>query len=163
MSAIADDENLYLLKFADEKGLDIEIEKLLHSQKATLAQGYTKPLNMIKNELNLYFAGKSDSFKTPLSLIGSNFQICAWQALQHIPYGQTRSYKKQAEITGNEKAFRAVANANGRNKLAIVIPCHRVVNHNGAIGGYSGGIKRKEWLIQHEKKNATFKHHNLQA
>lgn len=153
MIAISDDHSLYLLEFADRTGLQTEIDRLRHIHKANIIPGQTEPISMIKEELNLYFTGKLRSFKTPLHFTGSDFQKKAWQALLQIPYGQTRSYKMQAAITGNEKAFRAVANANGANQLIIIIPCHRIINHNGNLGGYGGGKERKAWLLQHEKNN----------
>lgn len=154
MIAISDDSSLYLLEFADRRGLEKEIERLRNRQKAVIIPGSTDPIAMIRQELGLYFSGKLKSFKTSLHLIGSDFQKKAWHALQQIPYGETRSYKSQAQITGNEKAYRAVANANGANQLAIIIPCHRIINHNGELGGYGGGKARKEWLIKHEKNHA---------
>ncbi len=85
--------------------------------------------------------------------MGSPFQIKVWQELLRIPYGQTRSYTKQAETIGQPTAFRAVASANGANQIAIVIPCHRIINLDGNLGGYGGGIVRKKWLIEHEQKS----------
>lgn len=154
MIAISDDNSLYLLEFADRRGLEKEIERLRKRQKAAIIPGKTEAISMINKELGLYFSGKLKSFKTPVHLIGSDFQKKAWHALQQIPYGQTRSYKSQAEITGNEKAYRAIANANGANQLAIIIPCHRIINHSGELGGYGGGKVRKKWLIKHEKSHA---------
>lgn len=154
MIAISDDEILYLLEFADRRGIMQEIKRLRLKKKAVIIPGDTSPITMIKKELDLYFSGKLKEFKTPLYLIGSEFQKQAWHALMQVPYGQTRSYLEQAKATGNEKAFRAIANANGANQLAIIIPCHRIINHNGNLGGYGGGKARKEWLINHEKKYA---------
>ena len=104
------------------------------------------------DKLKSYFEGKLKKFETPLFLLGSPFQKKVWQALLKIPYGTTRSYAAQAVSMSEPKATRAVANANGANQLAIVIPCHRIINSNGALGGYGGGIARKEWLLQHEAK-----------
>lgn len=154
MVAIGDDESLYLLEFADRRGVMQEIERLRLKKKAAIIPGDTPTIAMIKKELDLYFSGKLREFKTPVHLMGSEFQKKAWHALMHIPYGQTRSYLEQAKAIGNKKAFRAVANANGSNQLAIIIPCHRIINHNGELGGYGGGKARKEWLIKHEKKYA---------
>lgn len=154
MVAISDDKSLYLLEFVDCCSVMKEIEQLLLKKKAAIIPGDTNPINMVKKELELYFSGKLKEFKTSLHLMGSEFQKKAWQALIQIPYGQTRSYLEQAQTIGNEKAFRAIANANGANQLAIIIPCHRIINHNGNLGGYAGGITRKEWLIKHEKKYA---------
>jgi AraC family transcriptional regulator, regulatory protein of adaptative response / methylated-DNA-[protein]-cysteine methyltransferase len=152
MTAISDDKSLYLLEFSDLCDLEKEIERLCFKEKAVIISGQSDPISMIKKELDLYFSGELISFKVPLHLIGSDFQKKVWDSLVQIPYGQTRSYKAQAESVGNEKAFRALANANGANQLAIVIPCHRIINHNGELGGYRGGKVRKEWLINHEKK-----------
>ena len=152
MIAISDQEELYLLEFTNKRGLAKEIEKL--RKKTAIIPGNTKPISMIKQELELYFAGKLKVFKTPLHIMGSPFQNKAWNALMKIPYGHTRSYLEQAKITGNEKAFRAVANANGANQLAVVIPCHRIINNNGDLGGYGGGIEKKQWLLHHEKQNS---------
>ncbi len=151
MIAIADDVGLYLLEFTDRRGLEKEIEKLRERKGAAIIPGATVPISMIEKELELYFSGNLKQFKTPLHLLGSEFQKKAWKALIQIPYGQTKSYLEQAKITGNDKAFRAVANANGANQLAIIIPCHRIINSNGDLGGYGGGIVRKQWLIDHER------------
>jgi AraC family transcriptional regulator of adaptative response/methylated-DNA-[protein]-cysteine methyltransferase len=120
--------------------------------KAAIVPGVTEPLRSIELELKNYFEGKLKIFTTPLFLLGSPFQQRVWKELLKIPYGTTRSYAAQATSMGEPKAIRAVANANGANQLAIVIPCHRIINTNGALGGYGGGIARKEWLLQHEVK-----------
>lgn len=151
MLAIASDTHLYLLEFADRRGLENEIIKLRKKYSAAVIPGSNKVLKQITKELNDYFTGKLQKFSTPLMFFGSDFQQNAWRELQKIPYGETRSYLEQAKKIGNGKAFRAVANANGKNQLAIVIPCHRIINTNGALGGYGGGIERKRWLIEHEK------------
>ena len=105
----------------------------------------------IEKELRDYFSGKNLNFQTPIFLLGSDFQKTVWNALQTIPIGQTQSYLEVAKKIGNDKAFRAVANANGANQLALIIPCHRVINANGELGGYGGKKKKKAWLLAHEK------------
>lgn len=155
MVAIADEAVLYLLEFADRSGLAKNIKRLRQKQSASIVPGETLPIVKIRQELKLYFSGQLKEFKTPVFEYGSDFQINAWGALKQIPYGQTRSYLQQAKSIGNEGAFRAVANANGANPLAIIFPCHRVINKNGELGGYGGGVSRKQWLISHEKKNAS--------
>lgn len=85
-------------------------------------------------------------------MLGSDFQKKVWQELLKIPHGETRSYAAQVAAMGLPTAIRAVPNANGANQLAIIIPCHRIINSNGALGGYGGGLARKEWLLQHEKQ-----------
>ena len=153
MLAISDDDGLYLLEFVDRRGLEKEIEKLRAKQKAMIIPGSTKPITSITHELKAYFAGKLQTFETPIHLTGSPFQKTVWEALMKIPYGTTKSYLAQAHTLGKEKAVRAVANANGANQLAIIIPCHRIINSNGALGGYGGGLTRKQYLIDHELKN----------
>lgn len=152
MIAIADETSLYLLEFVDRRGLELEVERLRLKTKAAIIPGVTDPIKSITLELESYFDGKLAQFKTPLHLLGSPFQILVWNELMRIPYGQTRSYMAQAETIGKATAYRAVANANGANQLAIVIPCHRIINSNGDLGGYGGGIRRKQWLIEHEQQ-----------
>ena len=154
MLAIADEKELFLLEFVERRGLEREIERLSLRLKAAIVPGMTEPLRSIERELKSYFEGKLKKFETPLFLLGSPFQKKVWQALLKIPYGTTRSYAAQAVSMSEPKATRAVANANGANQLAIVIPCHRIINSNGELGGYGGGIARKEWLLQHEAKHS---------
>lgn len=150
MIAIANDDALYLLEFIDRRGLEKEVERLQLRAKAAIIPGSTQPIVSIEKELAAYFNGTLKTFKTPLALLGSPFQKSVWDALSRIPYGETRSYLEQAASIDNPAACRAVANANGANQLAIVIPCHRIINSNGKLGGYGGGIARKQWLIHHE-------------
>ena len=153
MIAIASHEALYLLAFVGRRGLKRDVERL-HSQAcATSTPGSTHIIVSIEAELKAYFAGELKTFQTPIFLMGSPFQKNAWDALCQIPYGETRSYLMQAESIGNPAACRAVANANGSNQLAIVIPCHRVIHNNGALGGYASGLACKQWLIDHEKQH----------
>jgi AraC family transcriptional regulator of adaptative response/methylated-DNA-[protein]-cysteine methyltransferase len=154
MFVISDDKALYLLEFAERRGLEREIERLRLKLKATIMPEITDPIRSIKAELKAYFDGSLEKFTTPIHVLGSPFQKSVWEELMRIPYGQTRSYSAQAKSIGKEKAFRAVANANGANQLAIIIPCHRIINSNGHLGGYGGGITRKQCLIDHEKKHA---------
>lgn len=149
---IADEKRLYLLQFADGRHLAKEIDHL--KKLASIYAGNTEAIDMIREELELYFEGKLQKFKTPVHFIGSEFQKSVWQALMLVPYGSTRSYLSQAKTIGNAKAFRAVANANGANYLSIIVPCHRIIYHNGKLGGYGGGLERKKWLLNHEKKHA---------
>lgn len=152
MIAIADENSLYLLEFVEGKKLERNIEDLRLKTKSTIISGLTQPIISIKKELHQYFDGKLKAFKTPLVYLGSPFQKRVRDSLIKIPAGETRSYSDIAIAIGNPTAFRAVANANGANKIAIVIPCHRVINSNGELGGYAGGLKRKAWLIEHEKQ-----------
>jgi AraC family transcriptional regulator of adaptative response/methylated-DNA-[protein]-cysteine methyltransferase len=152
MIAIGDDRALYLLEFDDKQGLDQELETLCKNTRADIITGNTSSIHSIEAEMADYFKGSLTRFRTPIQILGSPFQRRAWQELTRIPYGQTKSYRDQAEAIGNKKAYRAVASANASNRFAIIIPCHRVINSNGNLGGYSGGLARKEWLIRHEKK-----------
>lgn len=153
MVAIADEETLYLLEFVDRRGLEREIERLRKRTKSAIIPGRPKPIERIESELSEYFKGKLTDFKTPLFLIGSPFQKRVWEELKKIPPGETCSYSEIAIAVGKPSAFRAVAQANGANQFAIIIPCHRVINSNGEIGGYGGGLARKKWLLNHEKKS----------
>jgi len=154
MLAISDDAALYLLEFVERRGLEREIEKLRRQMNAAILPGTTDPIQSITREIQAYFEGTLRAFQTPLHLLGSPFQRLVWEELIRIPYGQTRSYAAQATAMGKATAYRAVANANGANQLAIIIPCHRIINSNGDLGGYGGGVARKQWLIDHEKRYA---------
>lgn len=151
MIAIADEEALYLLEFVDRRGLEREVERLRRRTRSAIIPGYTAPLRSIERELVEYFDGKLTVFQTPLRLLGSPFQTEVWGRLLQIPAGQTSSYGEIAATMGRPTAYRAVAQANGANQLAIVIPCHRVINANGELGGYGGGVSRKQWLLNHER------------
>lgn len=102
-------------------------------------------------ELDEYFAQKRKDFTIPLDIQGTPFQHTVWQELLKIPFGETRSYKQIAESIGNLLAIRAVGTTNGKNKIMIIIPCHRVIGSNGALTGYAGGLHRKQWLLNFEK------------
>jgi len=101
-------------------------------------------------QMRAYFAGDLTDFDLPIELRGTEFQRRVWGALQDIPYGETISYGELARWVGNPKASRAVGLANGRNPVAIVVPCHRVIGANGSLTGYGGGLERKVWLLEHE-------------
>lgn len=103
-------------------------------------------------QLQEYFSGKRNTFDLPLNPLGTTFQQAVWTALLKIPYAETYSYKRIAEMIGNPKASRAVGLANNRNPIAIIIPCHRVVGSNGKLIGYAGGLNIKETLLELEKK-----------
>ncbi|MCE5316511.1 MAG: trifunctional transcriptional activator/DNA repair protein Ada/methylated-DNA--[protein]-cysteine S-methyltransferase [Parachlamydia sp.] len=151
MIAIADEQALYLLEFVDRRGLEREVERLRQKTKRAIIPGSAKPIRFIESELKRYFEGTLKEFKTPLKLLGTPLQIETWKELVKIPPGETRSYSKIAKAVGRPTACRAIAQANGANQLAIIIPCHRVINTNGDLGGYGGGLMRKKWLIEHEK------------
>ncbi|WP_341795084.1 methylated-DNA--[protein]-cysteine S-methyltransferase [Rickettsia endosymbiont of Rhinocyllus conicus] len=152
MLAISDEEKLYLLDFAESKGLERKIKMLKVKTKLSVIDGNTKPISSVEKELKSYFDGNLQKFNTSLRLVGSEFQKLVWEKLMNVPYGETRSYFTQAKAVGKETAYRAVANANGANRFAIIIPCHRIINNNGELGGYGSGLHRKKWLIEHERK-----------
>ena len=102
------------------------------------------------SQLNQYFEGNRTSFDFKLNPKGTDFQQKVWKSLLEIPYGKTRTYLEQSKILGDVKAIRAVASANGKNPLWIVVPCHRVIGTNGSLTGYAGGLWRKKWLLEHE-------------
>lgn len=151
MLAISDDDKLLLLEFVDRKGLETEIIRLRMRLKAAIFPEKTAVIKQMEEELGRYFDGELVDFETPIRYIGSEFQQSVWNELRRIPVGETISYKRLAEKLGRPTASRAVARANGANQLSIIVPCHRVINTNGALGGYGGGLARKEWLIKHEK------------
>ncbi|WP_409344291.1 bifunctional transcriptional activator/DNA repair enzyme AdaA [Paenibacillus sp. MBLB4367] len=153
MVAIGDESKLYLLEFVDRRGLEREVERLRIRTKMAIIPGMTEPIRSIEGELADYFDGKRTRFQTPLFLLGSPFQKSVWEQLMQIPPGETRSYSDIAVSLGKPTAFRAVAQANGANQLAIVIPCHRVINADGELGGYGGGLARKKWLLDLESRD----------
>lgn len=155
MIAIASEEALYLLEFVDRRGLEREVERLRIKTRSAIIPGVTEPIRLIEQQLNEYFAGARTTFTVPLALLGSPFQQQVWEQLMKIPAGETRSYAQIAIALGRPSAFRAVAQANGANPLALVVPCHRVINSNGELGGYGGGLTRKAWLLQNEQAQVT--------
>jgi AraC family transcriptional regulator of adaptative response/methylated-DNA-[protein]-cysteine methyltransferase len=152
MVAMGDDEALYLLEFVTRRGLEREVERL-RKRGFAIIPGESWPLQSIESELTAYFDGKLTQFKTPYRVFGSEFQQQVWHALCHIPYGETRSYREQALSLNRPTAYRAVANANGANQLAIIIPCHRIISSDGSLGGYGGGVAVKQWLLEHEQRH----------
>ncbi len=127
-----------------------EFENPRYAYDAAPAGG-DKILDAARRELDLYFKGKLKDFSVPVAPRGTPFQRACWSALQAIPYGVTRSYGQQALAIGSPKAVRAVGLANGRNPIAIIIPCHRVIGANGGLTGYGGGMERKQFLLDLEQ------------
>ena len=154
MTAIGDEAALYLLEYVDRPGLERQIERLRVRAKAGIVPGRTGPIARIEAELAAYFDGAVTRFETPLARLGSPFQNAVWDALLAIPPGETRSYADIARAIGKPHAVRAAAQANGANQFAIVIPCHRVITTDGELGGYGGGLPRKRWLLDHERRFA---------
>ncbi|HEO8420803.1 methylated-DNA--[protein]-cysteine S-methyltransferase [Niallia sp. FSL W8-0635] len=137
-------------------GTEKAVHSILFSEKElaeNVVDGYTpNVLVTCCEQLDAYFKGIRRDFSFPMELGGTPFQKQVWNALTTIPYAATGSYKDIAYNIGNEKAVRAVGSANGKNKLCIVIPCHRIIGANGTLTGYAGGLWRKEWLLSHEQK-----------
>jgi AraC family transcriptional regulator of adaptative response/methylated-DNA-[protein]-cysteine methyltransferase len=154
MVAATSDEALYLLEFADRRMLETQIRRLQSSLQCAFVPGTSPLLKQIESELAAYFSGTLRKFDTPLELPGSPFQQQVWRHLLQIPYGTTASYEGLARDLGRAGAQRAVGRANGDNRLAIVVPCHRVIRSDGQLCGYGGGLRRKEWLLDHERANA---------
>jgi len=152
MIAIGDEKALYFLEFTDCSKIKRKIDSLKKRTKSDVVSGFTIIIDLIENELNQYFVGTLKSFKTPTFFCGTAFQIQVWEALEQIPFGETISYSALSNMIGNPKALRAAASANGANPLPVIIPCHRVINMDGGLGGYSSGLYRKEWLLEHEKR-----------
>jgi methylated-DNA-[protein]-cysteine S-methyltransferase len=103
-------------------------------------------------QLAQYFGGEREHFDLPLAPAGTAFQLAAWTALRTIPYGTTRSYGEQARAAGHPNAIRAIGAANGRNPIGVIVPCHRVIGADGSLTGYGGGLHRKRWLLDHERR-----------
>ena len=154
MIAIATDEAICLLDFFDSKTLLIDQTIAMQHLKVTDDEEKDTPLLLeLAHQLNEYFAKERKEFMLPIQLIGTSFQEEVWRVLQTIPYGETRTYKEQAIAVGNPKGVRAVANANAKNRISIIIPCHRVIGTNGTLTGYAGGLDRKKFLLDLERQN----------
>jgi AraC family transcriptional regulator of adaptative response/methylated-DNA-[protein]-cysteine methyltransferase len=153
MFAAATADGICLLEFSDRRMLETQFKSLSRLLNASIIQGNNLHFNLLRGQLNEYFSGERHKFELPLITPGSNFQNKVWTELQTIPYGTTRSYEEQAIAIGNPAGVRAVAHANGQNRIAIIIPCHRVIGKDGHLTGYGGGLWRKRWLLDFEKKN----------
>ncbi len=153
MFACATNKGICLLDFTDRRMLETEFKDLCKRLNAVILPGSNTYLDDVQSELVEYFSGKRKLFSVPLDTPGTEFQQSVWKILQDIPYGKTRSYKEQAVAIGNPKAVRAVAAANGHNRVSIIIPCHRVIGTNGSLVGYGGGLQRKQWLLNFESQS----------
>lgn len=145
--------DLYLLE-KNQKLAAIYFEqdwKNYFKTQSDIEESKEKVLVETKKQLDEYFKGKRKKFEISMQLEGTPFQIQAWRTLLKIPFGKTVSYKEQAQMAGKTKAIRAIGSANGCNQIPIIIPCHRVVASDGGLGGYSGGLKIKEYLLALEK------------
>lgn len=150
MFCCATDDGICLLEFTDRKMLETELKNLAKKFNATILQGNNIHFKILENQLSEYFEGKRKIFNVPLVMQGSDFQNIVWSQLQTIEFGKTRSYKEQAISINKPESVRAVAKANGMNRISIIIPCHRVIGSDGKLTGYGGGIWRKKWLLEFE-------------
>jgi AraC family transcriptional regulator of adaptative response/methylated-DNA-[protein]-cysteine methyltransferase len=152
MIAGATDAGLCLLEFSDRRQLEAQLKRLARLLPGPLVPGRHTVLDRTDDELRRYFAAALRTFTVPLVVPGSAFQRRVWDGLREIPYGETRSYAQQAAAIGRPDAVRAVARANGDNRIAIIVPCHRVVGADGTLVGYGGGLWRKRWLLELERR-----------
>lgn len=153
MIACATEQGICMLEFSDRKALETELKDISRYVNGTVVQGENRHFDLLRKELAAYFEGTLKVFTVPLHYPGTEFQQKVWTELLNIPYGTTRSYKSQAKAIGNLPGIRAVASANGKNRISILIPCHRVIGEDGSLTGYGGGLHRKKWLLEHEKKD----------
>ena len=153
MLAGATEEGICLLEFVDRRMIETQLRRLQTIFAGNIVPGKSDHFDRLADELHRYFAGGLRRFESPLDMRGTEFQRRAWSGLLSIPYGQTRSYAEQARLIGAPSAVRAVARANGDNRIAILIPCHRVVGADGSLTGYGGGLWRKQWLLDLERHN----------
>lgn len=151
MIAIGDDQTLHLLEFIDRKALPQGLRRLSGHVGGRIGLGRTAIHDRTESELAAYFAGQAPLFRVPVTLHGTPFQQQVWRGLQAIPAGQTRSYAQLAAAIDRPTAIRAVARANATNRVALVVPCHRVIGADGTLTGYAGGLWRKERLIAIER------------
>jgi AraC family transcriptional regulator of adaptative response/methylated-DNA-[protein]-cysteine methyltransferase len=142
---------LCLLEFDEPEKLQDQVDRLRDQLDAVVLPGSNPIVRQAARELDEYFAGSRQEFRVPLLMAGTPFQEAAWTALRAIPYGETRSYGDQARAIGRPRAVRAVAQANGANRIAIIIPCHRVIGADGTLTGYGGGLWRKKRLLALER------------
>ena len=153
MLACASHEGICLLEFTDRKMLETQLKTLAKLCNATIIQGANSHFEALELQLSEYFNGQRSTFTVPLHMIGTDFQTKVWNALLLIPYGHTKSYKAQAIAIQSPDSVRAVANANGLNRISILIPCHRVIGSDGQLTGYGGGLWRKKFLLALEAEH----------
>lgn len=156
MVACAVEQGICLLEFADRSTLTKQFDVVKKMFNEEVVEGESIHFELLRQQLGGYFEGKRKVFSVPLVTPGTAFQQMVWDSLQLIPFGITRSYKQQAIALNNLEAIRAIANANGMNRIAIIIPCHRIIGNNGKLVGYAGGLWRKQWLLDFERGTQRF-------
>lgn len=153
--AAANAAGVCLFDFADRPAILSQTKSLRRWFAGPVIPGRSAHLEALRQQLDEYFAGRRREFSLPLATAGTPFQLAVWRRLREIPYGETRSYEQIAQEIGRAGAQRAVGKANGDNRLAILIPCHRVVQKDGQLRGYGGGLWRKRWLLEHERRHVS--------
>ena len=153
MFAAASKKGIVMLTFFTPFNIEAKIQTLKNTLDVDVLPANCEIFDALKTQLNEYFDKKRTTFEIPLQLVGSPFQIQCWKELLNITYGKTISYKEQAIKIDNVKAYRAVANANAQNMIAILVPCHRVISSDGKLSGYNGGVEKKEFLLKLEKND----------
>lgn len=155
MLAATSDRSVHLLEFADRRGLPGQVRRVARRSNLAFTPGASELTSALRAQLDQYFEGDRRDFDLPLQLAGTDFQRVVWEALQAVPYGETRSYAEIADAVGRPSAVRAVGAANGANALAVLIPCHRVVRADGSLSGYGAGVWRKRRLIELERQETA--------
>ncbi|HZI42653.1 MAG TPA: methylated-DNA--[protein]-cysteine S-methyltransferase [Gemmatimonadaceae bacterium] len=155
MIAAASDSHLLLFEFPHRRMIDTQLDRVRRAHDCELEPGESPVFDMLRRQLDEYFRGDRREFTVPLHVPGTPFQERVWTALQRIPSGTTTSYARLADSIGQPNAVRAVARANGDNRIAILIPCHRVIGSNGELVGYGGGLWRKKKLLELEARAET--------
>jgi len=153
MFGCATKNGVCMFEFTNRKMLETEFKDLTKRLNAVILPGENEHLKQLRSEVAEYFDGKRTNFSLQLDAPGTDFQQSVWKVLRNIPYGETWSYQQQANQLRKPKAVRAVANANGHNRISIIIPCHRVIGSDGTLTGYGGGLERKKWLLDFERNN----------
>jgi AraC family transcriptional regulator of adaptative response/methylated-DNA-[protein]-cysteine methyltransferase len=151
MLAGATNDGICMLEFIDRRMLERQIQILRHRLNGEFIPGNNIHFKNLNKEISEYFAGKRKNFSVPLKLVGTEFQRKVWSELIKTPYGTTRTYNEIAKLIEAERSVRAVANANAANRIAIIIPCHRIIGSDGHLTGYGGGLWRKRYLLDLER------------
>ena len=151
----ATNKGICLLEFNNEQRIAKHLDQFNKREEVVLINATSDLITQAEEQLKKYFNGELKTFDLQLDMVGTDFQLRVWKELLKVPYGVTRSYKEQAIAVGDLKAIRAVATANGENKISIIIPCHRIIGSDGSLTGYSGGIWRKQKLLELETNQTT--------